>query len=50
MQTVVELPEFRTRAKSLLTDAERESIVQYLAMHPEAGAIMKGKGEARAVV
>jgi hypothetical protein len=47
MQTVVELPEFRTRAKSLLTDAERESIVQYLAMHPEVGAIMKGTGGVR---
>ena len=47
MQTVVELPEFRSRAKKLLLAPERTSIVNYLAMHPEAGSVMKGTGGIR---
>lgn len=47
MLTVVELPEFRSRAKYLLGDSGRLSIVTYLATHPEAGSIMKGTGGIR---
>ena len=47
MQTVVELPEFRARARKVLSKQERSSIVNYLAYHPEAGRIMKGTGGVR---
>ena len=42
MQTVVELPEFLARARKVLTEQERFSIINYLAYHLEAGRIMKG--------
>lgn len=47
MRTVVELPEFQSRAKYLLGDSERHSIVAHLATHPEAGSILKGTGGIR---
>jgi hypothetical protein len=47
MRTVVELPEFQSRAKYLLGDSERQSIATYLATHPEAGSILKGTGGIR---
>jgi len=42
LQTVVELPEFLRRAKSIMTDAERVELVSYLATNPEAGTPLGG--------
>ena len=42
MQTIVELPEFRKKSEKLMTDSERESVINYLAAHPAAGNIMQG--------
>lgn len=47
MQTIVELPEFQRRAMILLTDSEKQRIVNYLASHPQSGAIMQGTGGIR---
>ena len=47
MQTIVELPEFQSRANKLLTDQEKQGIINYLAAHPQAGAIMQGTGGIR---
>jgi len=35
--TVVETPEFVARADKLMTEAEREALVAYLAANPTAG-------------
>jgi hypothetical protein len=40
--TVVELPEFLRRAKSIMTEDEREELVGYLAGSPEAGTPLGG--------
>jgi len=37
LQTVVELPEFLRRASAIMTEAERLSLVNYIAANPEAG-------------
>ena len=37
MQTIVELPEFKKRASSLLKEDEKTSIINYLAAHPQSG-------------
>ena len=47
MQTIVELPEFLRTSDKLLSDAERLSIINYLAAHPAAGDIMRGTGGIR---
>lgn len=47
MQTVVELPEYLRKSAKLLTDAQRESIVNYLASHPTSGDLIKGTGGIR---
>ena len=47
MQTIVELPEFIKRASSLLKDEEKTSIINYLALHSQAGDIMQGTGGIR---
>jgi hypothetical protein len=47
METIVELPEFSRRAQSLITESERQGIINYLASHPHAGAIMQGTGGIR---
>jgi hypothetical protein len=47
MLTIVELPEFLRRAEALITEHEKQSIINYLALHPNAGVIMKGTGGIR---
>lgn len=41
-QTVVELPEFLRRAKAIMTDDERVSLVNYIAANPESGVSLGG--------
>jgi len=47
MQTIVELPEFQRRATSLISEGEKQGIINYLARHPLSGVIMKGTGGIR---
>ena len=47
MQTIVELPEFIRRSDKLLSQAEKSSIINYLALHPASGDIMQGTGGIR---
>ncbi len=47
LHTVVETPEFQRRVRGLLTDAEREALIDHLAANPEAGDVMPATGGAR---
>jgi len=42
LPTVVELPEFQKRAKAVMSDAERESAILFIAQNPEAGVSLGG--------
>jgi hypothetical protein len=42
LQTVVELDSFVRRAKAIMSDAEREGIVSFVAANPEAGVPLGG--------
>ncbi|WP_298304644.1 type II toxin-antitoxin system RelE/ParE family toxin [uncultured Erythrobacter sp.] len=42
MQTVVELPEFLRRAKAIMSEDERTSLVDIIASSPEAGVPLGG--------
>lgn len=44
---IVETPEFLSRARRLLTEAERAALVDYLAANPTAGVLLSGTGGAR---
>ena len=45
--TVVETPEFISRSSKLLTEAEREKLVDHLARNPIAGVLIRGTGGVR---
>ena len=45
--TVVETPEFIARSAKLLTEAEREKLVDHLARNPTAGVLIRGTGGTR---
>ena len=47
LTTVTELPEYIRRSGELLNEAERKSVIDYLAAHPRAGDIMEGTGGIR---
>lgn len=47
--TVVETPEFIRQGKGLLTDAEREALIAYLAANPTAGVVIPGTGGVKEV-
>lgn len=47
MQTVAELPEFIRAADKLLSLAERQDLIRYLAEHPKVGDLMEGAGGVR---
>lgn len=42
LQTVVQLDEFIRQAKSLMSEEERERIVDFVAAHPESGTALGG--------
>ena len=42
MQTVVELPEFQRRAKSIMSDSHREAIIDWIAANPKGGVSLGG--------
>lgn len=45
--TIAESPEFSRQARQLLTEAEVDELIEFLAIHPQAGAIMQGTGGVR---
>ena len=47
MQTIVELPEFLRKAQDLLLNEEKTSLINYLAVHPQSGDLMRGTGGIR---
>nr|VFK77737.1 MAG: RelE toxin of RelE / RelB toxin-antitoxin system [Candidatus Kentron sp. SD] len=47
MQTLVELPEFQRRASALLTETEKQNLIDYLAKNPRSGIIMRDTGGIR---
>lgn len=47
MHTVVELPEYLRRAERLLSEHERQELVDYLVERPKAGVIIRGTGGIR---
>ncbi len=47
MNTVVELPEFLSCAKPLLSQEDKRSLINYLAAHPLSGVVMQGTGGIR---
>lgn len=47
MITVAEVPEYIRRAEKLLTEEERQDVVNYLAMHPKEGDLIPGTGGVR---
>lgn len=42
LQTVVELPEFQRRAKTVMSDSEREAAILWIAGNPDAGISLGG--------
>lgn len=47
--TVIETPEFISRARGRMSDKEREKIIRFLSLNPDAGEIMTGTGGARKI-
>ena len=47
MHTVAEMPEFSRNAAGLLRDAEIQALINHLADHPLAGALLAGTGGVR---
>lgn len=47
MQTIAEVPEFIRRAQRLLSEKERQDLIEHLALHPKAGVLIPGTGGLR---
>ena len=47
MQTIVELPEFQRKSDKLLKDSKKQSIINYLAFHPDSGDLLRSTGGIR---
>jgi mRNA-degrading endonuclease RelE of RelBE toxin-antitoxin system len=47
VQTVVETPTFIRRAAALLSEAERQELITFLARNPNAGDVIEGTGGVR---
>ena len=45
--TIAELPEYIRQSAALLSDIERQEIIDYLSSYPKAGNIMQGTGGIR---
>ncbi|MGH7453096.1 MAG: type II toxin-antitoxin system RelE/ParE family toxin [bacterium] len=45
--TIAESSEFSRRARQLLTEEEIDELIEFLAIHPQAGVIMQGTGGVR---
>ena len=47
LNTVAELPAYRSFAEKQMSAEERQAIIDYLAEHPKAGDVMQGTGGVR---
>lgn len=47
MITIAEVPEYIRQAEKLLSVAERQDVLNYLAAHPKAGDLIEGTGGIR---
>ena len=47
MITIGEVPEYIRQAEKLLTEAERQDVLSYLAAHPKSGDLIEGTGGIR---
>lgn len=47
MITIAEVPEYIRQAEKLLTEAERQDVLNYLAAHPKDGDLIQGTGGIR---
>ena len=47
MHTIVEMPEFLRKAEALMSEDEKQEIINYIAAHTESGILMKGTGGIR---
>ncbi|HUW26361.1 MAG TPA: type II toxin-antitoxin system RelE/ParE family toxin [Gallionella sp.] len=47
MITIAEVPEYIREAEKLLSSAERQDVLSYLAAHPKSGDLMEGTGGVR---
>ncbi len=48
-QTVIELPEFISQAKKIMTNQSKDDFIEYIAHNPLAGDVIQGTGGARKV-
>ncbi|BCB26609.1 toxin RelE [Sulfurimicrobium lacus] len=47
MITIAEVPEYIRQAEKLLSEAERQDVLSYLAAHPKSGDLIEGTGGIR---
>lgn len=47
MITIAEVPEYIRQAEKLLTETERQDVLNYLAAHPKDGDLIEGTGGIR---
>lgn len=47
MITIAEVPEYIRQAEKILTEAERQDVLNYLAAYPKAGDLIEGTGGIR---
>lgn len=47
--TIAETKQFQSKAENLLSEVDRNSLINYLALHPESGIVMRGTGGIRKI-
>lgn len=47
MITIAKVPEYIRQAEKILTEVERQDVLNYLAAHPKAGDLIEGTGGIR---